>query len=542
MARLLLHGGHVYSPADPFATALIVDGTRVAAVGQDAPLLLEADGVDEVIDLRGASVTPAFVDAHVHATATGLLLTGVDLAGTAGPQDLLTLLSARLAAGEGPLLGHGWDDSQWLGAPWRSGSWQGTAADWEALQQDIDALAGDRQIYLSRIDVHSALVSVALKARVGLAHAPSGPLRREDHHAVRRAALGDLGASTRIDAIRAMLRRAAALGIATVHECGGPDIGGYEDFRLVLEAGSDPGLPGVIGYWGEIGADGVAVARQLGARGAAGDLFVDGSIGSRTACLRHPYLDDTASHGTQYLDAAQIAEHLRLCVDAGMQAGFHVIGDAAMDAVVAGLRQVAQESGTAAMHGARHRIEHAEMVDDDHIAALAQFGVTASMQPMFDALWGGSDGMYAQRLGERHAQMNPFAALMRAGVTLAFGSDAPVTPLGPWEAVRAAAFHHQHEARISARAAFLAHTRGGHRAAGNDRDGVLVPGAVADLAIWEPSELVVQAPDSRVAAWSTDPRAATPGLPDLTPGVPAPQCHRTMRAGVPIHDDGWLAG
>ena len=72
------------------------------------------------------------------------------------------------------------------------------------------------------------------------------------------------------------------------------------------------------------------------------------------------------------------------------------------------------------------------MPDDAAVAALAACGVVASVQPMFDAAWGGTEGMYARRLGVgRAAAMNPFAALASAGVTLAFGSDAPVTPAEP---------------------------------------------------------------------------------------------------------------
>ena len=111
------------------------------------------------------------------------------------------------------------------------------------------------------------------------------------------------------------------------------------------------------------------------------------------------------------------------------------------------------------------------------------------------------------------------------------GSDSPVTPLDPWGAVRAAAFHRTPEHRVSARAAFNAHTRGGWRASGRDDTGVLVPGAPADFAVWDSADLVVQAPDQRVANWSTDPRSGTPGLPDLTPGRPLPSALRTVVGG-----------
>ncbi|MCZ1011377.1 amidohydrolase family protein [Streptomyces lydicus] len=91
---------------------------------------------------------------------------------------------------------------------------------------------------------------------------------------------------------------------------------------------------------------------------------------------------------------------------------------------------------------------------------------------------GRRDGMYAARLGaERAATLNPYAALLQAGVPLALGSDSPVTPLDPWGTVRAAVFHRTRAHGISARAAFTAHTRGGWRAIGRDDAGVLVPGA-----------------------------------------------------------------
>jgi predicted amidohydrolase YtcJ len=159
------------------------------------------------------------------------------------------------------------------------------------------------------------------------------------------------------------------------------------------------------------------------------------------------------------------------------------------------------------------------------------------VQPAFDAAWGGPAGMYAARLGvDRAVQLNPFAALAAAGVLLAFGSDSPVTPFAPWEAVRAATFHTDPAQRISARSAFAAHTRGASRAARRFDEGVLLPGAAATLAVWAVGDLVVQAPDDRVQAWSTDPRSGTPGLPDLTPGTPAPQCLRTVVRGRVVHD------
>jgi hypothetical protein len=193
------------------------------------------------------------------------------------------------------------------------------------------------------------------------------------------------------------------------------------------------------------------------------------------------------------------------------------------------------------MRAAMHRLEHVELLTDDHVRALAEFGVTASMQPMFDALWGGPGGMYEQRLGaERAAGMNRFADLVSAGVLVAFGSDAPVTDLGPWAAVRGAVHPTNPGQALSTRAAFGAHTRSGWRAVGQPDAGTLAPDAPAHLAIWDVDDIVVQAPDERVAAWSTDPRSGTPGLPALGPDLPLPRCVRTVVHGRTVFDSGDL--
>ncbi|WP_406256793.1 amidohydrolase [Streptomyces nigra] len=515
---VLLRRGEVHSPADPFATAMVVERGQIAWVGSEGAADAFADGVDEVVDLDGALVTPAFTDAHVHTTATGLALTGLDLSGALSLEAALALVREFAAArpGDRVLLGHGWDAARWPGGR-------------PPKRAELDEATGGRPLYLSRIDVHSAVVTTALlEMTPGAAGAPDAPLVADAHHAVRATALAALTAAQRTEAQRAALAHAASLGVGTVHECGGPDISSEDDFSGLLRLAAEETGPRVVGYWAEQDVD---KARELGAVGAAGDLFVDGALGSHTACLHEPYRD--AGHtGTAYLDAATVAAHVVACTEAGLQAGFHAIGDAAVTSVVEGMRAAADKVGLARIRAARHRVEHAEMLTPETVAAFAELGLTASVQPAFDALWGGEDGMYAQRLGaERARALNPFAALLRAGVPLAFGSDSPVTPLDPWGTVRAAAFHRTPEHRVSVRAAFTAHTRGGWRAVGRDDAGVLVPGAPADYAVWRTGALVVQAPDDRVARWSTDPRSGTPGLPDLSPGRDLPVCLRTVVGG-----------
>lgn len=114
---VLLRRGEVHSPADPFATAMVVEGGQVAWVGSEGAADSFADGVDEVIDLDGALVTPAFTDAHVHTTATGLALTGLDLSGAPSLEAALDRVREFAVArpADRVLLGHGWDAARWPG-------------------------------------------------------------------------------------------------------------------------------------------------------------------------------------------------------------------------------------------------------------------------------------------------------------------------------------------------------------------------------------------------------------------------------------------
>ena len=533
--RILLHGGTIYSPVSPFATAMLVDGDTVAWLGEDSAAVAHEDSADRVVDLRGALVTPGFVDAHVHATSTGVTLTGLDLSATRSLAEVLDLVAARARELRGAtIIGHGWDETRW---PERR----------PPTRAEVDRASWGSVVYLSRVDVHSAVASSALRALCDDArqlpgYDPDGPLSRDAHHLVRETVLRGIGPAERRAAQAYARAHAASLGVVSLHEMAGPTISGEDDLADLLALAADEPGPLVAGYWGQLADQGgLDVAARLGAVGVGGDLFADGSIGSRTACLSHAYADAPDTTGAGYLDAARVAAHVAAATEAGQQAGFHVIGDAASREVLAGFRLAAARVGSTRIRAAGHRLEHAELLADEDVTTMAELGITASMQPMFDGLWGGPSGMYVERLGaDRAASMNRFADLVSAGVLVAFGSDAPVTAIGPWAAVRAAMHHSVPGQSLSARAAFSAHTRAGWRAVGRPGTGVLAPGAPAHLAVWAASDIVVQAPDERVAGWSTDPRSGTPGLPTLAPDLPLPRTLRTIVAGRTVFDSGDL--
>lgn len=500
----LWYGGSIVTPAHPHADAMLTHGRNILAVGIEANVVAGLSRADAV-DLEGALVTPAFVDAHVHLTATGLAYRGLDLTVCQSAADILDVIADRAhSTDDGPILGHGWDETRWArpSLPHRT---------------EIDRAASGRVVYLTRLDLHSALVSSSLLAlcpkavRLPGFHA-SGHLVADAHDAARVEALRGLSAAQRREAHRSVRARAARHGIALLHELAGPQLSSAEDLAQALALNDEPG-PEIIGYWGEIG--GAERARELGALGVAGDIFADGTIGSHTAHLRQAYAD-LDSRGRGYLTAAEVRDHVVACATAGLQAGFHAIGDACLDTVVAGFEEAAAIVGRPLIRAGLHRIEHLEMVDWGLIDRIAALGLYASMQPNFDATWGGRSGMYAKRLGTGRADaMNPFAQLARAQVPLVFGSDSPVTRIDPWSAVLAAVHPHNPAHALSVDEAFVAHTVNGWMAAGRDGVGHLLPGAPATFAVWRTQK----------------------GLDEIAAEIDPPHCVATVLNGIVIHCD-----
>jgi predicted amidohydrolase YtcJ len=471
-------GGRVYAPGHPGATAIVVDRPSIGFVGSDEGARSAAPGHQE-IDLRGRLVTPAFVDAHVHLIQTGQAMTGLGLGDATSRVDALERVAAyaRRHPQVQVIVGHGWDERAWPEPQ-------------PPTRAELDRAAAGVAVYLARVDVHSAVVSSTLLDQLpavstAVGYRSDGLLTREAHHLCRGSLDRLFTDQERRSAARTALRTAAGQGVAAVHDLGGPHLGPIEDLTRVREVAADLGV-GVTTYWGELATEPtIEWARRAGIAGLAGDLCVDGAIGSHTASLREPYADAVGC-GARYVSEQQITDHVIACTRAGLQAGFHCIGDDAVEACVTGMRRAAAVLGIPAVRAARHRLEHLEMVSAADMAPLAELGVVASMQPAFDAAWGRRGELYEQRLGRSRAMgMNRFRSLERVGVRLAFGTDAPVTPLAGWATVRSAVRHWQPGEGLSVRSAFDAATRGANWAAFADNAGTIQAGALASLAIWD---------------------------------------------------------
>lgn len=190
-------------------------------------------------------------------------------------------------------------------------------------------------------------------------------------------------------------------------------------------------------------------------------------------------------------DRASIEAERLLTGETLPELGLFVLVDSndRLDEVLEALRA---DPALAQRHGYRLRLDFT--VAEEQVEALGRSGVAITVDPV---------------------RPQPLAQLLASGAQVSFcHSEA-----SPWAGVRAAVVG---DHGIGARAAFNAATRFAHRAAGNPEGGVLAPGADADFVRWQVERLVVQVADPRVAAWSTDPRSGTPGLPELAPDVSLP--------------------
>lgn len=467
---------------------LVADGV-VKAVGSG-----EAPPSDDTIDLDDGFLMPAFCDAHVHLPATGLYEAGIDLRGETRSEGLLAKVQEHAGDAAAILFAGNFEDP--LDRPIRG--------------RDLDAVVGDREALLARADMHSCIVSSALLRRLDLAGKegvdvdekgePTGYLRERAAAQAWARFDASLTAGQQKDAVRAAARRAYSKGIATVHEMFVVEWRGWDSLEVFQEAIDEIPLQVEL----HLGTDEVDRVLELGLPRIGGDYFLDGSFGSYSAWMADGYAlpppAGTPAHGIAYRNDEALLDLFVEAQTKGLQVGVHAIGDAAIEQAIATWEKVADKVDIAEVRARGHRIEHFECSSDDHMRRAATLGLRASVQPAFDRYWGGSDGLYADRIGwERAAGMNRFAAMLGHGLVVGAGSDSTVTPMDPFLQIAALRTHHLGDQQLGRIESLRLHTTGAHALAhGPGLRGTVEPGAPADLVLLD-RDVVRAEPDELIA-------------------------------------------
>ncbi len=448
------------------ARAVAVSGGRIVGLGDPASLRRRFAGCT-VRKVSGTFV-PAALDGHLHLVEYGLSLGEVDLLGLGAELALARLQAARQTLGSSAFLLARGARPQVL----------------QALAQDPESLLALGPLRVWAQDFHTVLTDPATLRSLGLDRAaPAGGEVARDGRGRPTGLLREAAATPLSDATKPNQEacdRAARIAIEALWRQGIVGAVSFEDEqseRSVARATEDlPFRAYVYRYAGGLAAEERPAALSRRAARVGLKYFVDGTLGSRTAWMFAPYAD-AAGFGLPRLDPAAAGEEMRARAARGFSLALHAIGDRAASEALALLRVCAATD-------APHRIEHLQIVAPELPLQLAQAGITASMQPCHLE----QDLVEAQRAWpDRLGRAYPFRALLEAGATLAFGSDAPVEApslqLGlRWatgaDAVGGGEFH-----AIPLEDALTAYAEGVYRSVGR-RGGRIAVGEVANLCLY----------------------------------------------------------
>jgi predicted amidohydrolase YtcJ len=441
---LLIHGGPIYTgvAAAPRVEALRISNGLIAFAGALDQARSGASRVRE-INLNGATAFPGFTDAHVHLTGVGMTSMRLDLTGVASIAAMQESLRTYAAAHpEGPIVGRGWIETHW---PERR----------FPARADLDAVVGDRPVFLERIDGHAAVVNTAALALARIdantADPDGGRIERDAGGAatgmlidnatglVERALPAPTPAMLR-DALRAAGQLYASRGWVGIcnMSTGADEAALFNDLAIAGEMPLRADLylqPEAESYF----ASGQQIARDGRVRVRGVKLYMDGALGSRGAALLAPYSDMPSTSGLLVTPVEQLRDHLRLARERGYQIATHAIGDRGNRLVLDAYRDTFADAPNS-LTAARWLIEHAQVIAPEDIPRFAQMGVIASMQPSHAI----SDLHFAPaRLGSsRLAGAYAWRALLESGAVVAAGSDAPVEKGDPLIEYYAAAHRH----------------------------------------------------------------------------------------------------
>ncbi|MBN1886216.1 MAG: amidohydrolase [Candidatus Krumholzibacteriota bacterium] len=431
---------HTLDEDRPPAAAIAFGDGRIIAVGSTDEVLAAAGPGARTVDLGGATVIPGLVDAHAHFLGYAKSRAWIDLVGTGSPEDVVGLVAGRAAFGSGWIAGRGWDQNDWDDPVYPG-------------RGDLDAVAPDWPVYLSRVCGHAAWVNGAALAAAGVTAEtpdPTGGKILRDAGGEPTGILLDT-AMELVSSImppptrneeRALLRDAArrclAAGLTGVHEMG-VSAATIKLYREMYDAGELPIRLTLYVDCEEPGLDSILAAGPL--RGHAGGMldvvgvkfFADGSLGARSAALLEDYHDDPGNRGILVVDLDTLADRLAACHRHGFQAAVHAIGDRANRVVLDAIERI---SGESPAPDRRHRIEHAQVVSEADILRFAALGVVPSMQFTHctsDMSWA-PDRLGADRLAGAYA----WRRLLDAGCRIPGGSDFPVESIDPLLGIHAA--------------------------------------------------------------------------------------------------------
>ena len=417
-------------PARPWAQAVYVKDGQIAAVGSDDEVRAACSKEAQVFELPGRLIAPGIVDAHLHFINFGLYLERVDLrdlTSIAACRERVKAAVARTKPGAW-IIGRGWSEHIWADRR-------------EPCAADLDDLSPDHPVMLVRCCGHTVWInSVAMKLAGITREAADAPgarierdangrpigLCREYRKIIEKIVPPPSLAERKAAALRAQAE-ALRHGVTGVHTC--ETLPEWDALAALETEGKLR-----IRIHHTLPPEEVEQAKARGIELGKGSerlwfgqvkIFADGTLGSGTALLHAPYTDNPSTKGLECLTVTQMQERIELAYRHGGDIAVHAIGDLAVSNVLQAIRAARR-----IVRGKRRdRIEHVQLVQPDDLEVFKALDVIASVQPVHlltdmavaEKKWGLGRCRYAYA----------WKAMLKTGVRVQFGSDAPVEHINP---------------------------------------------------------------------------------------------------------------
>lgn len=420
----------------PHAEALASKDGRIIFVGSNADARKFQNGDARVIDLEGKTVVPGLTDSHCHIFGIGEREMNLNLEGANKLEDFLAKVKERVTKTERGkwITGRGWIETFWQPPQFPT-------------RGDLDKIAPDNPVFLTRADGHAAIVnSAALKiASIDKNTAnpfggeilkdkqtgePTGMLLDHAQELVAKNIPQPTDAE-REEAFLLGVKREIDLGWCEIQNAGS-ELADVERIRHSFEAGKvklrvynavyapGPGATALLHDGMTLnGYEHRFTQRTL-------KVVFDGALGSRGAALLEPYADAPETSGYLTQKESELQPIFEEALRQGIQVETHAIGDRAnriiLDLYERAMKSVPPEKRK--IREPRWRVEHAQILSAQDLPRFAKLGVIASMQPSHAI----SDLFFApSRLGkDRLAGAYAWQSLLKSGAIVAGGSDAPV--------------------------------------------------------------------------------------------------------------------
>lgn len=502
----LYHGGRVLLPEPaPPGSAVATVGERIVAVGEVEACRRSLPPEAESIDLAGRTITPGFIDAHLHPLVMCVFEQQLVLDEARSLADVLDAVAdrARSAPDDKAIIGFQLDDER-------------LAERRLPTAEELDAAAGGRSVVILRRDGHHAVASTQALRAVGFDVAgtepPGGEVVRDAagraSGLVREAAVAPLlGLMPDVDfadlqaGLAAWTARLLSQGVTAISAmcqttAEGPsgEAGELESFGWAFLAEAVPFDVQTVLITPSVGAvrdarEGSLHRPERWRRTDAVKLFLDGTLGGRTACMHQPFADEPDATGLPALDHEEAYRRMVAAHGDGLQICIHAIGDRAnRDAALLLERLLREHPGP---H--RHRVEHASVLDAETIELFAEHRITTVVQPI--SLRSERHWLSARLGADRVPRAYPFRSLLDAGVPLAGSSDAPIESTDVLAAMGSAVHRTEHapEQALAGLEALQMYTTGASAARGTEQTmGRLAAGQRADLVVLDDDPTTVR--------------------------------------------------